>query len=416
MKILCGKISLTTFWIFVKIDHITFSLIGGAGQVAQSLTKYQSQNGLDSAIHAQITKSLKTSYLINYKKVLSGVFDNYIVKKNNVNTFFSVNSSPDYFLHYLSKQKVDILHVHLLPSFHTLPFFKDISIRAKKIVWTLHDFSTLTGGCHHPLDCKEYENRCNKCPLVNGIFHNMIAKNFYDRFQFFETFNKTITFVAPSRWVYQKVIHSPIIKRHKIEYIPNPIDIRPQDISEKSIAKQILGLPENKLIIGFVANNLNDVFKSFSSLESLINVLKAKKFDLSKIYFVFMGSGAVRLKNLDFKSYGYVKDPVLKTQIYNSMDFLLSFAENETFGLSIAEASMCGVVTLVRGSSGDAELISQGKTGIICKSNEDFSNAIIELCNNRIRLIGMQKQAALSANDNLGQEKINNQYLKLYNS
>ena len=400
----------------MKIDHITFSLVGGAGQVARSLNEFQIQNGINSAIHTQITKSLKTSYLTNYKKVLSGIFDNYIFKKRNVNTFFSVNSTPDYFLHSLSKQKIDILHVHLLPSFDSLPFFKDVSSRAKRIIWTLHDFSSVTGGCHHPLHCKEYEIRCNKCPLVNSIFHEMIAKNYYDRFQFIETLDKTITFVAPSRWVYEKIVNSPLISRHKIEYIPNPVDIRAQDFPEKSTARQILGLPKDKLIIGFVANNLSDVFKSFSSIQSLINDLEAKKFDLSKIYFVFMGSGRVSLKNIDFKSYGYVNDLVLKTQIYNSMDLLLSFAEYETFGLSIAEASLCGVVTLIRGSSGDAELISNGETGLICKSDGDFANAIIELYENKTKLFAMQKRAASLAKANLSREKINNQYLTLYNS
>jgi glycosyltransferase involved in cell wall biosynthesis len=161
---------------------------------------------------------------------------------------------------------------------------------------------------------------------------------------------------------------------------------------------------------------LSDAFKSFSSIQSLINGLEAKKFDLSKIYFVFMGSGRVSLKNIDFKSYGYVNDLVLKTQIYNSMDLLLSFAEYETFGLSIAEASLCGVVTLIRGASGDAELISNGETGLICKSDGDFASAIIELYENKTKLLAMQKQATSLAKANLSREKINNQYLTLYNS
>ena len=38
---------------------------------------------------------------------------------------------------------------------------------SKPIIWTFHDSWAFTGGCHLPLDCFRYRDKCGACPQLN---------------------------------------------------------------------------------------------------------------------------------------------------------------------------------------------------------------------------------------------------------
>ena len=66
-------------------------------------------------------------------------------------------------------KNADIVHIHWMnDSFLTPETIQKIAKQGKKIVWTLHDMWSFTGGCHYTGSCKKYMQHCGECPVLQS--------------------------------------------------------------------------------------------------------------------------------------------------------------------------------------------------------------------------------------------------------
>lgn len=116
--------------------------------------------------------------------------------------------------------------------------------------------------------------------------------------------------------------------------------------------------------------------------------------------FLIVGEGNERehlqrnLKNAEFT--GFLSGEQL-AEAYANMDVFIFASETDAFGNVAQEAAASGVVPIVTDKGGPKFLVTQGETGFVAASLEDFRDRVIELMDDPQKLEAMRRQARISA-------------------
>jgi glycosyltransferase involved in cell wall biosynthesis len=189
-----------------------------------------------------------------------------------------------------------------------------------------------------------------------------------------------VTTIAVSQAVKDQLVELGLSKK-RVEVIYNGIDIN------KFQPNKFSKLQPNKLIIGTVCRlspekGVDFLIKSFA---------KARK-DNKDLILMIVGEGSekedlVKLtKKLNIEEQVYFlgwQDDIPK--FLNSIDvFALTPTRRESFGISAAEASACELPVIATNISGLKEVVKDGETGIVVKSEniESICQSILKLSNN----------------------------------
>ena len=147
--------------------------------------------------------------------------------------------------------KPDLLHIHNLHGYYlNVPMLIDyINKNNIKVIWTLHDFWSMTGRCAHPSDCDKYLTGCHGCKRGNiypyAIFHNE-AKMFIQKKKMINSI-KDLTFVSPSEYVKREIMTSHL-KDKEIKVINNGINTSLFFFEESNLREE-LGISKDKKVL-----------------------------------------------------------------------------------------------------------------------------------------------------------------------
>ena len=227
---------------------------GGAARIMEELFFGLRQNGINtrylgkrskikdpyaSVMEQELTDKQKRLFAYQKKSGYQDIFDY---------SFKNIFDHPFY-------KGSNIVHLHNLHSDYFSLFVLPRISNEKKVVWTLHDAQAMTGHCGHPFDCNKWMSGCGKCPYLDTYplvkkdrtkEMMMIKTEIYDKCRFL--------IVCPSKYLLSMASKG-ILNRFKTELIYNGIDTNiyyPQDRIKSRIE---LGLPVNKRIIMFAADN-----------------------------------------------------------------------------------------------------------------------------------------------------------------
>jgi hypothetical protein len=114
------------------------------------------------------------------------------------------------------KINADIIHIHWVVN-SGLSISQLIKLSQNKtLVITLHDLNLVTGGCHTPINCLNYKENCENCPVSNGWFGRKTVRYRRDRI---DELLAHAYVCCPSKYVYKYVIAP------NKYFIPNPVMI-----------------------------------------------------------------------------------------------------------------------------------------------------------------------------------------------
>lgn len=272
--------------------------------------------------------------------------------------------------------KFDLIHLHWIGhGFISSDFL--LKVKSEKIIFTLHDYYFITGGCHIPGECLNYRNSCISCPAKSG-FLDFPFNNFKQKENLYTT--KKIYVTAPSETMKSKIANSYLGNLfQEVLVVPNPIDIsvyKPLivDSREESIFSK---LPQNKKFILFVSNNLIDYNKG---LDLLLSSLKSIK-NLNSICLLTVGNNSSKItEELNFSHYhfGEINSTIDMIKIYNLSYITLVPSRFESFSQVTLEAMACGSPVIAFNSSGPSEIITDNVNGFLVKSFsiEDYSEKV----------------------------------------
>ncbi|KOR28159.1 glucosyltransferase, partial [Achromatium sp. WMS1] len=227
----------------------------------------------------------------------------------------------------------DIVHLHWING--GMLGISDINKIKKPVVWTMRDMWPLTGGCHFSIDCDRYKVGCGYCQQLKSNSSFDLSKMVVNRKK--KYIPKSIKLVGISNWLTECAKESFVFKNFDITTIHNNINTNDFKPIQKSIARDILGLPQNKKIILAGAQNF-DFYKGFDKLLAAYN-------KLSKDYFLlFFGNIDNRLVNklgFEYKSLGFLADIVSMRLAYSSADIFVAPSLIDAFGKTLAESMSC---------------------------------------------------------------------------
>ncbi|MDJ0744590.1 MAG: glycosyltransferase family 4 protein [Xenococcaceae cyanobacterium MO_167.B27] len=401
----------------MKVLQINYSdILGGAAIAGYRLHQGLLSQGIDSKLLVDIVKTDSARVAtINRKRNIENLANSlgWRLGLNNINSIstFQINQHQFY-------QKADILNFHNLHG----GYFNYLAIpsltKNKPAVFTLHDMWSFTGHCAYSYDCDRWKTGCGKCPYLNIVPSVGKDSTFLEwKLKNWIYSNSNLAIVTLSNWLTEQVKQS-MLNRFPIHHIPNGIDTEAYQPLDSVECKSVLGISQNKKVLMFVSQNLNDSRKGgdllIKALQELASSLK------KEIIILVMGNGGEQLtKNIDISAIylGYVDGDKLKSIAYSAADLFIFPTRADNLPLVLQESMACGTPMVSFKVGGVSDLVRHGITGYLAQPEDyqDFSKGIQELLEDTNLREKMSQNCRNIAIQEYSIELQAQRYIELYN-
>ena len=320
-------------------------------------------------------------------------------------TGVSVTGLPEF-------KRADIIHLHWInQGMLSISEIGKIIASGKKVVWTMHDMWPFTGICHYAGTCTRFHHSCGSCPYLKSLSENDLSYRIFRKKK--ATYARgRIDFVACSQWLGKLAEKSQLTNGHNVVSIPNPIDTGKYFPSDKTEAKQKLGLPTDKRIILFAAVKASDKRKGMNYL-----IEAGKRINNKEVLFLIAGTNgdeiARQLPGLSVNA-GFVASDKMP-DFYNAADVFVTPSLQDNLPNTLMEAMSCGTPCVGFNTGGIPEMIDHGKNGYVA----EYRNAV-DLANGLKWTLFEADSRLLSENarekvlSEYAEEIIVNRYLTIY--
>jgi glycosyltransferase involved in cell wall biosynthesis len=345
----------------------------GAGYAAYNLHRNLRKTGIISNIlFINSSQEHTISYEINFykrlKRIIFTKIDSLILffyfKKKNI--YFSPGFVGLDLKKYISFGNYDIVHLHWVNhGFVDVNLLTEIDV---PIIWTMHDFWPITGGCHYFYDCNNFKKSCGNCMVLGSSRKNDISSySFKRKLGIYKQLKTRLTLVPISDWVRDITLSSTVAEFSQIHsVIYSGIDTETFRYFDLSLSRKVLGLDETTFYVLLGATDLANPAKGISyAIEALNHIIGNNGFKFKILVFgetndPFFDSDLV--VNL-----GYIKDKQKLALIYASSNLLISPSINEAFGMLMAEAQCVGCPVIAFDDFGPRNIVNHKITGYLSK-------------------------------------------------
>lgn len=358
----------------MKVAIISGSVYGGAGIAAKRLHDSFLHLGVDTFM---LTKKIhepghnifssdsyfESNFFSRFKSKLKQryYFEIGSKKIRNIDNSFSLFSIP-FGVHPLHLhpviQNADIVNIHWSAGYLDYrTFFNHIK---KPVVITLHDTFYMTGACHYPAECERYKSNCSSCPVADDEGKSAISGFFQIKEK--ATRRSNIGVVGISKWITERSMESSLLKQFHHTTIPNGLSpaFNLSSKRNRKVLKKELGLPENKICILFIGQNLNDPRKGSIYIEEIL-----RTFNKSGIVFLMVGEGFEKSKSEFLINFGLIEEESQLLNIYQAVDFMIHPAVQDNFPNTVLEALFCGCPVVGFKIGGMPDMIKNQENGFL---------------------------------------------------
>ena len=278
---------------------------------------------------------------------------------------FSPSLVPDRLPARVAALNPDIVHLHwVCEGFMRLETLHRLN---RPIVWTLHDSWAFTGGCHIPFDCTRYQERCGACPTLGSVDENDLSRKIWLRKRkAWQGLNLTV--VTPSNWLAACARSSSLFRDLRVEVIPNGLDLERFKPSNKSVARSLLGLPQDKKLILFGGVNVDgDRNKGLHNLLPALRRLASQGWREKAELLVFGTSRPADAADfgLPARYLGKLADEADISLLYAAADVFAAPSIQENLPNTVMEAAACGTPSVAFRIGGMPDLIEHKRNGYL---------------------------------------------------
>lgn len=294
--------------------------------------------------------------------------------------------------------------------------------RLKKIVWTVHDQWPLTGHCYFPdmYSCSRWKAGCGSCPGLRQEDHYPLS---VDTTRFLWKRKRSIyaqtsfTLVAQSQWTMAQIRSSPLMENHDARLIPYGLDTQLFSPMERAVARQVLRIHPDRVVLFFSAVGLLSERKGWAYLKQAL--LKARARSECQFEVMVAGDSAAAgdlTTDVPVHHLGYVRDDRLMALAYNAADVFVGASIVESFGQVFSEALSCGTPAVAFDTSGVRDIVRHMETGYLARlrDTDDLANGICLLLNDRARRSKMSERCRQVAEQEYSAELQASRYANLY--
>jgi glycosyltransferase involved in cell wall biosynthesis len=287
-------------------------------------------------------------------------------------------------------KNADIIYLHwVLGGFLNLAGMEKLMKLNKPVVMIMHDMWTITGGCHHSFTCANYLSGCSNCPILPGNKEKDLSFREFNNKQKLYSKYDNLYFISPSRWLYDCAKKAMLTRDKPVFCIPNILDGTTFKPFDKSVAKQILNIDPDEIIIAFGAVAIDSPYKGLNFLLEALQILH--KQDLKKTSVLIFGSNYNKqiADAIPFKTrfMGHLNDDYAMVLMYNSADVLVVPSLADNLPTVVMEAMSCGTPVVGFNVGGIPDLIDHKKNGYLAQYKDagDIARGILYCTENKIR-------------------------------
>ncbi|MCP4613452.1 MAG: glycosyltransferase [Planctomycetes bacterium] len=297
--------------------------------------------------------------------------------------FYSRNSK--YFLKTVEQINPDVINIHWTHGRFFIPFniLSELGKRLS-VAMTLHDMWALTGGCFYSYECDKYLTGCKVCPQRKtlGTLHGSSMISWYLKKRLYGNIKK-LTFVTASKWLTALTKKSPLTKHIDTFTIPYAVDMNIMCPMDKTLARNLLGLPpDSKVIFTFAKGNKRkgeDLFE-----KALLRYHQSISLTPKNLSLLIVGDNSFswNLRKLPegIKVFplGTVQSRRMLALCYNAADVFVLPTRADNYPYSVLESLACGTPVLSSKVGGVPEQIEENKTGLTVapESSTDLADGI----------------------------------------
>ena len=281
------------------------------------------------------------------------------------------------FLEQVKQYDPDIIWLHNLHGYYINIelLFGYLRSSGKQIIWTLHDCWAFTGNCPYftYAGCEKWRTGCGGCPqrrLYPSCALDATREN-YRRKKALFTGIPQLTLQVPSQWLGDLVSQS-FLKDYPLRVVPNAADPSVFHPTASSL-RQEYGLEDKFLVLG--AANVWEPRKGLGDFVRLASLLP----ESCRIVLIGIPENLKRALPENILALPRTRDQRELAQWYTAADVYVSPSVEETFGMTVLEAALCGTTPLVyRGTA--CQEVAQAQGGILAdRGPEHLAKAILQL-------------------------------------
>lgn len=303
-------------------------------------------------------------------------------------------------------KEADIIHLHNIHGDYFDLDAIEIIAKEKKIIWTLHDMWSMTGGEAYTFENENYKIGIGKTPYLNvpplnGTLVDNRQKYLEQKKSIYKNSSENITFISVSKWLESCFRQSYVFnEKLKIKTIYNGFDddvFYPKNRTDA----------QNCRILIF---NSKSPFKGSEIFKSVIE-------SITTPFELYIIGDAINIQNekmLNVTVQPYLTDRKLLAKLYNSVDVLIFPSKAEAFGLIPVEAMACGVCVFASNIGGIPEIIEDKKNGFLFNSTEELCNQLNQTISDKTVIKNIGKLAAEDVKRKFPIKRMLDEYEKLY--
>jgi len=275
----------------------------------------------------------------------------------------------------INASDADVVHLHWVQG--EMLSIADIGRIRKPIVWTLHDMWAFCGAEHYTTDhrWRDGYRRDNRPAHESGFDLNRWT---WQRKR--KHWRRPHQIVCPSHWLADCARSSALLADWPVAVIPNPIDTYSWQPIDQRFARQLLGLPQDclLLLLGAMGGG-NDPRKGADLLLAALSKLcsEARVQNLQLVVFGQLAPQKPPQLGFPVHYIGHLHDDVSLRALYSAADVMVIPSRQDNLPNTGLEASACGTPVVAFNTGGLPDIVDDRITGAIA---EPFDPASLAAC------------------------------------
>ena len=316
----------------------------------------------------------------------------------------------------LNSAQAEVIHLHWICGFLSV---EDIGKIQKPLVWTLHDMWPFSGAEHYGDDGSNARWRVGYYADNRPDGHRGIDLDRWVWNRKRRAWKKPIHLVAPSQWLADCAKESVLMQNCPLSVIPYALDMERFRPWDQVMARQLLGLPQDKQLVLFGAVGGNrDPRKGWDLLEPALANLASELPNLAGV--VFGQSEPPNPPKLGVPLYwmGYLYDEITLALLYSAADVTVVPSRQDNLPQSGTEAETCGCPVVAFKTCGLPSVVVHKQTGYLATpfESDDLAKGISWVLADSERYRLLSHQARDRAVKLWSPEVVVKQYLEVYES
>ncbi len=407
----------------MQVIHLSYAdRAGGAGIAAYRLHKALTSIGLESEMW--VNKAFSGDWTVKEpatrRKKAFAALRPFLVKpliktlKTDNPVIHSPAVLPSAWLKQIHRSRSDIVHLHWVQM--EMLSVADIGRIRKPMLWTLHDMWAFCGAEHVSYDQRWREGYFRKNRPGHESAFDLNAWTWRRKRQHWK---QPIPLVAPSQWMADCIKHSALMHDWPVSVIPNPIDTDVWAPVEKKLARNILGLDEDRPLLLFGAmGGTGNFTKGFPLLEKALWHLH-NAYPMEALQLVVFGQQAPQKPlPLPFpvRYMGQLQDSVSLRILYSAADALVIPSRLDNLPNTGIEAHACGTPVVAFHVAGLPDIVEHRSTGYLAQpfDTEELAEGLYWVLSDRSRVSALGQAARNRALARWSSEIVAQQYKLLY--